>query len=62
MNGENPWVDLQEAIVRVRRSRRTIYRWVAEGRVRTWRPMVKQLFHMGDLLKAERDTGGKGVR
>lgn len=62
MSEENPWVELGEAQRRTRRSRATIYRWVQEGKVRTWRPIVKRMFHVGDLLAAEKETQGRGLR
>ncbi len=62
MNAKNPWVEVEEALLRVPRSKRTLQRWVSEGRVRTWRPCRKTLYHLGDLLKVERETGGKGLR
>lgn len=62
MSDEVPWVDIKEAQSRVRRSRRTILRWAAEGRVRDFRPGRTRFFHLGDLLRTERDTRGRGLR
>lgn len=59
---DKPWLTIQEAQQRVHRSRATIYRWVKEGRVRTWRPLMKQLLNTEDLLQAESDTRGQGMR
>lgn len=57
-----PWLTLAEAQRKVRRSRATIYRWVQEGRVKTWRPLGRQMFNAADLEQAERDTRGQGMR
>lgn len=47
---------------RVNRSKATIYRWVKEGRVTTIRPLRALWLSVPDLLKAERDTRGQGIR
>lgn len=52
----NDWILLEEAPLRVDRSRSTIYRWILEGRVRTIRPKRKLWLFIPDLLQAEKDT------
>lgn len=48
------WILTTDAPARVNRSKRTIYRWIDEGRVRTWRPGRKLWLNLPDLLDCER--------
>ena len=56
------WISIDEAEELVGRARRTIYRWVRDGKVRTMRPRVHRYFNRADLIATERDTLGRGVR
>ena len=63
LTGSAAWMRAQDAPDRVGRSRRTVYRWIAEGKVRSWRPGRDLMVHVGDLLDVEKATirrvGGK---
>src|SRR6185312_9518053 len=48
------WVTVEQAAQRVNRSRPTIYRWVADGKVATFRPGRMLWLSLPDLLEAER--------
>jgi len=50
------WILMTEAPERIGRSRRTIYRWIDEGRVRTMRPLTKLWLNVPDLVEADRET------
>lgn len=56
------WIRIADAEELVGRSRRTIYRWVRDGRVRTLRPRRYKYFNQADLIAAEAETRGQGVR
>ena len=53
---------LKDAPERVGRSKATIYRWIAEGRIKVIRPTRDKYVFTHELLQAERDTGGRGLR
>lgn len=48
------WILATDAPARVGRSRATIYAWLAEGNIRTWRPGRKLWLNLPDLLDVER--------
>lgn len=50
------WIRAKEAPKRIHRSRRTIYRWIAEGRVRSLRPSRDLWVSVPDLLRADGET------
>lgn len=56
VTGSEAWIRASEAPKRVHRDRSTVYRWVASGRVRSWRPGQELLLHLPDLLRAENET------
>lgn len=56
------WVTVKEAQKATNRSRRTIYRWLAEDRVKTMRPMRVLYLYLPDLWQAVRDTNGRGKK
>lgn len=58
----NDWLTIDDAEQAVGRSRKTIYRWVRDGKVRTIRPWRVRYFNRADLITVERDTRGQGVR
>lgn len=47
------WVSVEEAAARARRSKRRIYEWIAEGKVKTIRPGRQLWVHLPDVLKVE---------
>lgn len=55
-------VRLKEAPEFVGRSRSTVYRWIAQGRVKVIRPTREKWVFVADLRRAERETGGRGLR
>ncbi|KAB1647484.1 hypothetical protein F8O06_02790 [Pseudoclavibacter sp. CFCC 14310] len=48
------WILAADAPARVGRSRATIYAWLTEGNIRTWRPGRKLWLNLPDLLDVER--------
>lgn len=48
------WILASDAPARVNRSRATVYAWLAEGNIRTWRPGRKLWVNIPDLLEVER--------
>jgi excisionase family DNA binding protein len=50
------WVTVRQAEERVHRSRRTIYQWVQDGKIRTMRPMRALWLNVEDLLRVEAET------
>ena len=50
---DRDWVTIEEAMVLVERSRRTIYRWKDDGLVRFEKPRKRVYFNRDDLLKLE---------
>lgn len=56
VTGSEAWIRASEAPKRVQRDRSTVYRWVAAGRVRTWRPGRELLLNLPDLLLVENQT------
>lgn len=55
-------VKLRDAPARVGRSRATIYRWIKEGRVKVLHPGREKYLFVADLMRAEQETGGRGLR
>lgn len=49
------WEMLEDAVNRVGKSKRTLYRWADRGLVRTWRPGDELWFNVEDLLRTKRD-------
>lgn len=56
------FVKLEDAGARVGRSQATIYRWIKEGRVKVVRPKRQKWLSVPDLLAAEQETNGQGLR
>lgn len=52
--GNADWILAADAPARVHRSKRTIYDWISEGNIRTWRPGTKLWLNLPDLLDVER--------
>lgn len=50
------WIQVHKAPERVGRSKRTVYRWIKDGRVRTIRPLRVLWLNLEDLLRVERET------
>ena len=59
---EDYFTKLRDAPSRVGRSRATIYRWIKEGLISVMRDTRDKYILTVDLLRAERDTGGRGLR
>lgn len=47
------WVSVAEAARRSRRSKRTVYEWIAEGAVKTMRPARLLWVYLPDVLRME---------
>jgi hypothetical protein len=47
---------MKQALERIPRTERTIYRWVRDGRVRTMQPLRVVWLNLTDLLKAESEA------
>jgi len=53
------WVTVAQAMERTMRSRPTIYRWIASGKVRTMRPGRALWLSVPDLIQVERELPGR---
>lgn len=49
------WIPADEAPERINRSRRTIYRWIADGQIRTLRPGRSLWLNVPDLIRVDRE-------
>lgn len=58
---EDRWLTFDEAAVRVRRSKPTIYRWVADGDLRAFgrRVAVSDLLEVDRVMRERRRGGGR---
>lgn len=55
-------VRLKDAPSEVNRSKRTVYRWIAQGRLEVIRPGREKYLIRSELLRVEAETGGRGLR
>lgn len=47
------WVSVEEGARRVHRSKRTVYQWIQDGLVRSWRPGRSLRVNLPDLRRVE---------
>ena len=50
------WVQLEQAMQTTGKSKPTIYRWVADGKVRMLKPGKVAWFNLSDLRRARSET------
>lgn len=55
----NGWVSVDEAAQITNRTKKTIYKWIRDGEIRTMRPMRTLWVNLTDLRHAEKKLPGR---
>lgn len=57
------WLNIEEAVTMVKRSKQTIWRWASDGDVRSTVKFGRERrYNAGDLLEKQKLTRGRGIR